>query len=37
MEKLAQKKGFVNVEDKKVLKPGDKVYYINRKKILYFA
>jgi len=37
MEKLAQKKGFVNVEDKKVLKPGDKVYYINREKNIVFC
>ncbi len=36
-EKLLKDKGFVNIESKESLKPGDKVYYINRKKAVYAA
>lgn len=30
-------KGYKNIEDVKEIKPGDKVYYINRKKSVYIA
>lgn len=36
-EKLAIKNGFVKLEDKKELKPGDKVYKINRDKNILLA
>ena len=36
-EKILKENGFVNIEAKKSLKPGDKVYYINRKKAVYMA
>lgn len=36
-EKLLQEHGFENIENKKSLKPGDKVYYVNRKKAVYAA
>ena len=36
-EKLLKDNGFENIENVKSLKPGDKVYYINRKKAVYAA
>ena len=36
-EKLLKDNGFENIENVKILKPGDKVYYINRKKAVYAA
>ena len=36
-EKLLKDNGFKNIENVKSLKPGDKVYYINRKKAVYAA
>jgi len=35
--KLLKDNDFENIENKKTLKPGDKVYYINRKKAVYAA
>lgn len=34
---IAEKNGFVNIEDKETLKTGDKVYFKNRNKFLYLA
>ena len=34
---IAEKNGFVNIEDKETLKTGDKVYFKNRNKFLYMA
>jgi len=36
-ENALKENGFENIENKKSLKPGDKVYYINRKKAVYAA
>ena len=36
-EKLLRENGFVNVDELDDIKPGDKVYYINRKKSLFAA
>lgn len=37
VENLLKENGFENIDDKKSLKPGDKVYYVNRKKAVYAA
>lgn len=34
---ILEKNGFVNLKDKMVLVPGDKVYYVNREKAVYAA
>lgn len=34
---ILDKNGFVNIEDKMILVPGDKVYYVNREKSVYAA
>ena len=34
---LAEKKGFKDISKFKTLKPGDKIYYVNRDKNLYLA
>ena len=34
---IAESKGFKDIKDYDVLKPGDKVYYINREKSMYLA
>lgn len=34
---ILEKNGFVNLKDKVVLVPGDKVYYVNREKAVYVA
>ena len=34
---VLQKNGFVDLRDKLVLEPGDKVYYINREKSVYIV
>ena len=36
-KELAEKKGFKNIREYEKLKPGDKVYYINRDKSMYLA
>lgn len=36
-KKMAEENGFKNIEKIKELKPGDKVYYINREKSMYLA
>ena len=36
-ENLLISKGFENIDDKKTLMPGDKVYYVNRNKAVYAA
>jgi aspartyl aminopeptidase len=36
-KEVLQKNGFVDLRDKLVLEPGDKVYYINRGKSVYIA
>ena len=36
-KKIADNKGFKSIEEYKELKPGDKVYYINRDKSMYLA
>ena len=36
-KEVLQKNGFVDLRDKLVLEPGDKVYYINREKSVYIA
>ena len=36
-KEVLQKNGFVDLRDKLVLEPGDKVYYINREKNVYAA
>lgn len=34
---ILDKNGFVNIKDKMILVPGDKVYYVNREKSVYVA
>ena len=34
---ILDKNGFVNIKDKMILVPGDKVYYVNREKSVYAA
>ena len=34
---ILEKNGFVNIKDKMILVPGDKVYYVNREKSVYAA
>ncbi len=34
---ILEKNGFVNIKEKIVLTPGDKIYYINREKAIYAA
>ena len=34
---ILEKNGFVNIKEKIVLAPGDKIYYINREKAIYTA
>ena len=34
---ILEKNGFVNIKEKIVLAPGDKIYYINREKAIYAA
>jgi len=34
---ILEKNGFVNLRDKMILVPGDKVYYLNREKAIYAA
>lgn len=34
---ILEKNGFVNIKDKMLLVPGDKVYYVNREKSVYAA
>ncbi len=34
---ILNKNGFVNIKDKMILVPGDKVYYVNREKSVYAA
>ncbi len=34
---ILEKNGFVNIKDKLILVPGDKVYYLNREKAVYAA
>ena len=36
-KQIAEKNGFKNIEEFESLKPGDKVYYINREKSMYLA
>lgn len=36
-KKMAEENGFKNIEEMESLKPGDKVYYINREKSMYLA
>ena len=36
-KELAEKKGFKNISTYETLKPGDKIYYVNRDKNLYLA
>ena len=37
IEKYLKENNFINIEETKTLNPGDKVYYINRKKSVYIA
>ncbi len=37
IKKILTNKGYKNIEEIKTIKPGDKVYYINRKKAVYIA
>ena len=36
-KEVLQKNGFVDIRDKQVLEPGDRVYFINRAKSMYIA
>ena len=36
-KEMAEKEGFKDINTKKTLKPGDKIYYINRDKNIYLA
>ena len=36
-KEVLEKNGFINIKEKVVLLPGDKVYYINRDKAMYIA
>lgn len=36
-KEIAQSNGFKNIEEVTTLKPGDKVYYVNREKSMYLA
>ena len=36
-KEMAEKAGFKDINSKKVLKPGDKIYYVNRDKNIYLA
>jgi len=36
-KEVLQKNGFIDLRDKLVLEPGDKVYYVNREKSIYMA
>jgi len=36
-KEMAEKAGFKDINSKKTLKPGDKIYYINREKNIYLA
>ena len=36
-KEILEKNGFMNIKEKVVLLPGDKVYYVNREKAMYIA